>query len=114
MRYIIDAQGKKLGRVASTAAAHLLGKSSPFFAKNIVSEDEVLIINVSKLNLSAKKTEQTRYRRYSGYPGGIKERTLRELIEKKGIEEVIRKVVSRMLPRNKLRPRIIKRLIVKN
>lgn len=114
MRYIIDAQGKKLGRVASTAAAHLLGKSSPSFAKNIVSEDEVLIINASKLNLSTKKTEQTHYRRYSGYPGGIKERTLRELIEKKGIEEVIRKVVSRMLPRNKLRSRIIKRLVIMN
>ncbi len=113
MRYIIDAQGKRLGRIASEAAARLLGKSSPSFTRNTPSENAVLITNASQLALTAKKGTQTRYRRYSGYPGGFKESSLSELIEKRGIAEALRRVISRMLPRNRQRSRLIKRLTVK-
>lgn len=114
MKYIIDAQGKRLGRIASEAAAFLRGKSSPSFTPNILPAVEVEVLNASKLSLAERKAARTKYRRYSGYPGGLKERSLAEFVAKKGHGELVRKVVLGMLPRNRQRSRLIKRLVVRN
>jgi large subunit ribosomal protein L13 len=111
-KYTIDAKGKKLGRIATDAAVHLMGKHRTDFAKNVVADVEVEIINASNLNISAKKLQQSKHLRYSGYPGGLKERSLQEVIDKKGYEEVVRKAVYGMLPGNRLRPELMKRLTV--
>lgn len=113
MKYTIDARGKRLGRVASEAAALLRGKSSPKFAPNVLSEAHVEVLNASQLSISEKKADQTVYRRYSGYPGGLKEARLKEFVAKKGYGELVRKVVLGMLPRNRQKSRLIKRLTVK-
>lgn len=113
MRYIIDAAGKKLGRVASEAASLLRGKGLATFERNTLPSLSVEIQHAGGLLLPAKKRTETRYRRYSGYPGGLKETTLGAFAAKHGTKELVRKVVLGMLPRNKLRARIIKMLIVK-
>ena len=114
MKYTIDAQGKKLGRVASMAAALLRGKSRADFTRNELPDCSVEIANVGTLSLSEKKIAATMYNRYSGYPGGRRETSMREFIAKKGRAELLRKVILGMLPRNRQRSRIIKRLTVKN
>lgn len=114
MKYTIDAQGKKLGRVASEAAAILRGKHSVSFTRNELPETAVEVINVSKIAIAAKKSEQTRYSRYSGYPGGLKHVSMKQCIEKRGHGELLRKVILGMLPRNRMRSRLIKRLTVAN
>ncbi len=113
-KYTIDAQGKKLGRVASEAAALLRGKGRPDFARNELPDCTVEIANASALALSEKKKDETRYNRYSGYPGGRREISMKEFIEKKGYGELLRKVVLGMLPRNRQRSRLIKRLTVRS
>ena len=112
MEHNIDATEKKLGRIASEAAILLMGKNSPDFAKNIVADIKVNIINASNLNLSNKKMETKEYKRYSGYPGGLKIRKMSEVINKKGIGEVVKKAVYGMLPANKLRAKMMKNLII--
>lgn len=114
MKYIIDAQNKKLGRVASEAARLLRGKGSPSFTPNILPDAEVMIVNGSKLSVTEKKAMQTKYQKYSGYPGGLREISLAEFIAKKGQGELLRKAVLGMLPRNRQRSRLIKHLTVKN
>ncbi len=114
MRYIIDAQGKKLGRIASEAARLLRGKGSAQFTPNELPDAMVEIINVAGLSISEKKDEQTSYTRYTGYPGGLKRVSRKEFGAKKGIPELVRKVILGMLPRNRLRSRIITHLTVKN
>jgi large subunit ribosomal protein L13 len=114
MKYTIDAQGKKIGRVASEAAAVLMGKKSVAFARNTVSEDSVEIINVKQADVITKKKESDVYVTYTGYRGGLKKQTLGELIVRRGMIEVMRRAVYRMLPDNKLRDRRIKHLTIKN
>lgn len=114
LKYIIDAQGKKLGRIASEAAALLRGKSSVSFKPNEIPPVSVEIVNASRLEIHEKKFTGMKYRRYSGYPGGLKEMSLREFLDKKGFPELLRKTILRMLPRNTLRSRLIKHLTVKN
>lgn len=111
--YTVDAAGRTLGRVASEAAQALLGKKSVNFVKNFVVPVEVTIENAAKLVVSEKKALQKEYTRYTGYPGGLRVRTLGELIEKKGIDEAIRKAVDGMIPRNRLRKERMKRLTIK-
>ena len=113
-KYTIDAQGKKLGRIASQAALFLRGKGSASYTPNELPDAQVEILNASKLSITEKKGMQTMYLRYSGYPGGLKETRLEEYITKKGHAELLRKVVLGMLPRNRQRSRLIKRLTVKN
>ncbi len=114
MKYTIDAQGKKLGRIASDAAARLRGKQLVSFTRNTLPDVTVEIVNASKLSIVEKKARQTIYQRYSGYPGGQKEFSLAEFTARKGHGELLRKVILGMLPRNRQRSRLIKRLIVKN
>lgn len=112
LSYTIDAAGKTLGRVASDAAMALLGKKSPQYVPNKVLPVEVTITNASKVKISEKKAGQKTYIHYTGYPGGLRETSMPMLIEKKGIEEVIRKAVDGMIPRNKLRKERMKRLTI--
>ena len=112
MKYTIDAQGKKIGRVASEAATALMGKNTPLFERHISSGVEVHIINVSKANVSEKKAKTKRYDQYSGHPGGLRRETMWQVIEKKGYAEIFRRAVYGMLPSNKLRAPRMKQLII--
>lgn len=108
----IDATGQSLGRVASAAAALLLGKNEASFQKHMVADVKVKITNVSKIFFSQKKLKNKTYTRYTGHPGGLKKQSLEELITKKGVREAVRKAVYGMLPSNKLRPEMMKNLTI--
>lgn len=110
--YTVDAKGRPLGRVASEAAAILLGKKSTSFVKNKVIPVQVTIVNAKKLAIREKMLKEKTYRRYTGYPGGLREANLGEIVEKKGIAEIIRMAVDGMIPRNKLRKERMKRLTI--
>jgi large subunit ribosomal protein L13 len=108
--YTIDSQGKKLGRVASEAACILMGKHNPSFQRHLVSGEEVEIINSSRLSLDSKKKKSKAYVSYTGYPGGLRTKTMEQIISKKGYTEILRKAVYGMLPPNKLRKVRMKKL----
>ncbi|MBX4209379.1 50S ribosomal protein L13 [Candidatus Parcubacteria bacterium] len=110
--HTIDAQAKKIGRIASEAAKVLMGKNSPSYAPNVVPEIEVHIINASKADVSEKKKDEKIYRRYTGYPGGLIDTTLKRMIEKKGMGEAFRIAIKGMLPKNKITPKIMKNLVI--
>ncbi len=111
-KHIIDAQNKKLGRVASEAAILLMGKNTPEFARNIVPDVHVEIINTSKADISEKKKNEKFYLTYSGYPGGQKNEKLHKLIDRKGVEEAFRRAVKGMLPDNKLKAVMMTKLTI--
>lgn len=110
----IDAKDKTLGRVASAAAKALLGKHSAAFAKNVVAQDGVTIINASRIKVTGDKNRDKEYVRYSGYPGGQKVETYAMLVARKGESEAIRKAVLGMLPKNRLQAKRIKMLTIQN
>lgn len=110
--YTIDATDRTLGRVASEAAHALLGKRSVHFAKNKALPIKVIVKNASKLHLSKRRIENKVYTRYTGYPGGLRKTGMDEIITKKGIEEVIKRTVNGMIPRNRLRAPRMKNLII--
>lgn len=112
MEYIIDAKGKKLGRVASEVAHILMGKNDPSFEKHVVADVTVKIINSEGLLITPKAASTKIYTHYTGYPGGLRKQTLEEVRKKKGIEGVIQNAVYGMLPGNKLRAKMMKHLIV--
>lgn len=99
--WLVDADGAVLGRLASQIAARLRGKHNPAFTPHVDTGDAVIVINADKIKLTARKMEQKIYYRHSGYVGGIKSITARKLMEKKP-EELIRKAVKGMLPKNSL------------
>ncbi len=111
--YRIDAAGRTLGRVASEAAHALLGKRSALMVKHRTHPITVVIENASQLHVSDARKRGKVYLRYTGYPGGQRAMTMAEMIEKKGIEEVVKKTIDGMIPRNKLRGPRMKNLIVK-
>lgn len=108
----IDAQDKTLGRVASAAAKALLGKHSASFAKNLVDQEGVTIVNASKVKITGAKAKDKTYIRYSGYPGGQKEETYTQLTERRGKEEAIYRAVLGMLPKNRLQTPRMKMLVI--
>jgi large subunit ribosomal protein L13 len=110
----IDAADNTLGRVASAAAKALLGKHTADFAKNVVAQGGVTIINAARIRVSGHKKQDKQYVRYSGYPGGQKFETYAMLTARKGEKEAIRKAVLGMLPKNKLQKERIKMLIIEN
>lgn len=112
LTYTIDASGRTLGRVASDAAMALLGKKSAEYVPNKVLPVDVTITNVSKMKLPEKRLADKTYIHYTGHPGGLRKTTMPELIQKKGLGEVIRKAVDGMIPRNKLRKERMKRLTI--
>ncbi len=112
MKYTIDAQNKKVGRVATEAAVLLMGKNLKEFARNKTPQITVEIKNAAKASISEKKKAQKTYAIYSGYPGGLRKPTLAQVIEKKGTKEAFKEAVWGMLPKNKLRHQMIKNLII--
>jgi len=109
--WLINAEGKILGRLATEISILLRGKKKPKFVNFMDSGDFVIVINAEKVNITGRKIEQKKYYSHSGYPGGLKEKTLKELLEKKP-EEVIRKAVWGMIPKNKLGRAVCKKLKV--
>lgn len=106
-KVVIDAQNKKLGRVASEVAMVLMGKDTPAYARNIAPEVEVEVINASKLDINETRASGKTYRTYSGFPGGQKVETLSKLIDRKGHAEALKRAVKGMLPDNKLKAKMI-------
>ena len=98
---VIDATGQTLGRLATQIANTLRGKGKPEFTPHCDVGDFVIVVNAERIAVTGKKLEEKRYYRHSGYPGGLKSRTLAEMLERRP-EEVIRKAVKGMLPRNRL------------
>lgn len=111
--YTIDAQGKKLGRVAAEAASVLMGKNDPSFVRNKLQDVKVTILNASLADISDTKKDTKEYERYSGYPGGLVYEKMKRTIEKKGFAEVFRYAVMGMLPANRLADQMMKNLTVK-
>jgi large subunit ribosomal protein L13 len=111
--YTIDATNRTLGRVASEAAHALLGKRSALVSKHRTHPIKVVIENASKLHMTERRKKGKVYQRYTGYPGGQRETRMDEMIDRKGIEEVVRRTVDGMIPRNKLRKPRMKNLTVK-
>ena len=109
--WLIDAEGKVLGRLATEISILLQGKRNPEFVKFMDSGDFVIVINAEKIEVTGKKLEQKKYYSHTGYPGGIKEKTLKELLEKNP-EDVLRKAVRGMIPKNKLGRAMFKKLKV--
>jgi len=109
--YLVDATGKTLGRLASEIAKILMGKHKPTYTPHVDGGDFVVVINAEKIHATGKKLDKKIYYKHTGYPGGLKETTLKEMLQKKP-EEVIRLAVRGMLPKNKLRDRRMKRLKV--
>jgi large subunit ribosomal protein L13 len=110
--HTINAEGKSLGRVASEVAVLLMGKNTTKFARNVAPDVKVTIINANKVDVSVKKMNSKIYKNYSGYPGGLKESTMKKVVGDKGFQEIFRKAVYGMLPINKLRPVMIKNLTI--
>ncbi len=107
--YLVDAEGKVLGRLASEIAKILMGKHKPQYTPHSDCGDFVIVINADKVAVTGKKLKQKIYRWHSGYPSGLKERTLEWMLENRP-ERVIYLAVKRMLPANRLRKRRLKRL----
>lgn len=114
IKHTIDASGKTLGRVASVAAHALLGKNEVEFTKNNVADVHVSIVNAGMTKMTEKRTLETKHETYSGRPGGLKFKTNAKILAQKGkgVAELYRLAVYNMLPNNKLRPRMMKRLII--
>lgn len=108
---IVDVKNKVLGRVSVEIAHLLMGKRKAYFAKNLDCGDNVVIINAKDVRTTGKKEDQKTYTRYSGYPGGLRRETLKELRVRKP-EEIIRHAVAGMLPKNKLRDKMLKHLFI--
>ena len=99
--FLVDADGETLGRLASRVSRLLAGKHKPGYATHIDTGDFVIVVNAERISVTGRKLEQKRYYRHSGYPGGLRSRTLAEMLERRP-EEVVRKAVKGMLPRNRL------------
>ena len=109
---IIDAGGLSLGRVASTIAMSLMGKTKATFERNVYSGVPVKVINVSKIKITSKKLGNTARVRYSGHRGGLRTIKWSETVEKKGMDELLKLAVFQMLPGNKLRREMMKNLTI--
>ena len=99
--YVVDAEGRTLGRLATRIADALRGKRKPEYTPHVDTGDFVVVVNAEKITVTGNKLESKRYYRHSGYPGGLRSRTLGEMLDRRP-EEVIRKAVKGMMPRNKL------------
>jgi large subunit ribosomal protein L13 len=109
--YVVDAEGRTLGRLASEIAKILKGKHKPIYAPHLDTGDYVIVINARKIHVTGRKMDQKMYHRYSGYPGGLTSITLREQL-KRHPTRVIRSAVKGMLPHNRLGRSMLKKLKV--
>jgi large subunit ribosomal protein L13 len=99
--YVVDAEGQTLGRLATQIADRLRGKGKPQFTPHVDTGDFVVVVNAEKIAVTGNKLDSKMYYRHSGYPGGLRQRTLRDQLERVPTE-VLRKAVRGMLPRNRL------------
>jgi large subunit ribosomal protein L13 len=99
--YVVDAEGQTLGRLATRIADTLRGKNKPQYTPHVDTGDFVVVVNAEKIRVTGQKLDQKIYYRHSGYPGGLRERTLREQLDRQPTE-VLRKAVKGMLQRNSL------------
>lgn len=111
--HTIDAAGQSMGRLATSIADLLRGKTKVGFAPNKDDGDFVVVKNASKMAITGKKKKQKIYFHFTGFIGGMKETAMEKVIEKKGIQEVLRRAVGGMLPKNKLKTEMLKRLTIK-
>jgi large subunit ribosomal protein L13 len=109
--YVVDAEGKTLGRLATRIADTLRGKHKPDFTPHCDTGDYVVVVNAERIRVTGNKRQAKVYYRHTGYPGGIKSRTLQEQLDRQP-EEVIRRAVRGMLPKNRLARRQINKLKV--
>ncbi len=109
--FVVDATDKVLGRLASAIAHRLRGKHKPSFAPHVDGGDFIIVVNASKIKVTGRKMSKKMYYKHSMYPGGVKQRTLAEMLEKNP-ELVIIQAVRGMLPKNRLSRQIIKKLKV--
>jgi large subunit ribosomal protein L13 len=109
--YVVDAQGQTLGRLATQVATVLRGKHKPLYTPHIDCGDYVIVVNAEKVHVTGQKMTQKKYYRHSGYPGGLKEVTLRDQLQKFP-NRVIEAAVRGMLPKNRLGRRMFKKLKV--
>jgi large subunit ribosomal protein L13 len=107
--YVVDADGKILGRLATQIADTLRGKNKPQYTPHVDTGDFVVVVNAEKIAVTGNKLDQKRYYRHSGYPGGLRSRTLREQLDRRPTE-VLRTAVKGMLPKNKLARQQINKL----
>lgn|SRR5574341_131134 len=109
--YVVDASGQTLGRLATRIATVLRGKHKPMFTPHVDCGDYVIVVNAEKVRVTGNKLDEKKYYRHSGYPGSLKERTLREMLDKFP-DRVITLAVKNMLPKNKLSRTVIRKLKV--
>ncbi len=109
--YMVDAEGKILGRLATKVATILMGKHRPTYTPHVDTGDFVIVINADKVRVTGKKLDQKVYQRYSGYPGGLKQTSLRKVMAQKPTD-VFSKAVKRMLPKSKLGRKMLTKLKV--
>jgi large subunit ribosomal protein L13 len=109
--YVVDAEGKTLGRMASEVAAILRGKNKPTFTPHVDCGDYVIVINAEKVAVTGKKRQEKIYKRHTGYPGGLRELTFEQLLEKHP-EEVVKHAIKGMMPTGKLGRQMYKKLKV--
>ena len=107
--YVVDAQDKVLGRMATEIARVLRGKHKPIFTPNMDAGDFVIVVNASGIKLTGKKLDQKMYYRHTEYPGGIRERTAAKMLEVKP-EQLIMQAVKGMLPKNRLSRKLVTKL----
>ncbi len=109
--FVIDAENEVLGRLATRIATVLRGKHKPSFTSHVDCGDFVVVVNADKIRLTGKKLDSKRYHHYSGYPGGLRSRTAREVLATHP-ERVLESAVRRMLPKNRLSRQVFKKLKV--
>ena len=109
--YVVDATGKTLGRLASQVATILRGKHKPIYTPHVDCGDFVIVINADKIRVTGRKLDQKIYYRHSGYPGGLKQITLRDQLAKRPVR-VVEHAVRGMLPKNRLGRKMFKKLKV--
>ena len=112
-KHIIDAKDRVPGRVATEVAVILMGKNRTDFARNRIPDVEVEVISSSQMSLFPKKLKEKMYYSHSGFPGNLREYSQDYLVKTKGAQEVLRRAVYGMLPKNKLRARMMKNLKIK-
>lgn len=109
--YVVDATGQTLGRLAAQVANCLRGKHKPIYSPSVDTGDFVIVVNAERIRVTGRKLDQKTYYRYSGYPGGLRETTLRNLLENHPTR-VIEHAVRGMLPKNRLGRKMFKKLKV--
>ena len=107
--YLVNASGKTLGRLATRVASTLIGKGKACFATDQLCGDQVVVVNAKEIYVTGKKVKQKMYKHYTGYPAGLRTYTFEELQAERP-EEIIKRAVSRMLPKNKLGREMLRRL----